>query len=64
MRCVLHCILEPVQGGLCLLEVLEVMRFVLHGVLGGMRCVLHCMLEPVQGGLCLLEVLEVMECRR
>src|SRR5437762_2264797 len=46
----LLCMLEAVEGELCLLKVLEVMR-----------CVLLCMLEAVEGGLCLLEVLEVLE---
>ena len=45
MRCVLLCMLEAVDGTLCMLEVLEVMRRVL------------CMLGTVEGGLCLLEVL-------
>ncbi len=57
--------------GLCLLEVLdvlkvpEVMRRVLLcmlevlKVLEVMRCVLLCMLKAVEGGLCLLEMLEV-----
>ena len=44
MRCVLLCILEGVEGSLCLLEV--------------MRCVLLGMLEAVQGGLYLLEVMD------
>ncbi len=44
MRRVLLCMLEVVEGRLCLLEVLEVMR---------------CMLETSEGGLCLLEVLEM-----
>ena len=47
MRCVLLCIPEAVEGGLRLLEVLEVSE-----VLEVMRCVLR-MLEAVEGGLCL-----------
>ena len=47
------CILEAVEGGLCLLEVcyevLEVPEVI--------RCVLLCMLEAVEGRLCSLEVL-------
>ena len=39
MRCVL-CMLEAVEGDLCLLEVPEVMR-----------CMLLCMLDAVKGGL-------------
>src|SRR6266480_1378274 len=40
MRRVLLCMLEAVDGELCLLEVLEVTR-----------CVLLCILEAVEGGL-------------
>ena len=40
MYCVLPCMLEDVQGELCLLEVPEVMR-----------CVVFCMPEAVEGGL-------------
>jgi len=40
--------LEVVEGRLCLLEVLEVIRRVL------------CMLEAVEGEICLLEVLELL----
>ena len=47
--CVLLCKLEAVEGALCLLEVLEVMRRVLLRIL-----------EAVEGALCLLEVPEVM----
>ena len=47
IRCVLLCMLEAVEGRLCLLEV--------------MRRVLLCMLEAAEGGLCLLEVLEMLE---
>ena len=59
LRCVLLCMLEAVEGGLCLLEVLEEV----------MRCVLLCLLEVVEVTevmhcvlLCLLEVLKVMLC--
>jgi len=45
---VLLCMLEAVEGRLCLLEVLE-----------AMRRVLLCMLEDVEGGLCFREVSEV-----
>ena len=45
MRRLLLCMLEAVEGELCLLE--------------GMRRVLFCMLEAVEGVLCLLEALEV-----
>ena len=48
----LLCVLEAVEGALCLLEALEVSE--------AMRCVLLCMLEAVEGGLCLLKVPEVM----
>ena len=50
IRRVLLCMLVTVDGGLCSLEVPEMMR-----------CVL-CMLETVGGGLCLLEVPEVVRC--
>ena len=43
MRCVLRCILEVLDGKLCLLEVLQAPE--------GMRCVLLCMLEVVEGTL-------------
>jgi len=46
---VLLCMLEAVEGQLCLLVAMKVMR-----------CVLLCMLEAVEGELCLLEVLEVL----
>ena len=49
IRCVLLRTLEAVEGRLCLLEVLEVIRRVL------------CMLEAVEGEICLLEVLKVLE---
>ena len=45
MRCVLLCMLEAVEGRLCLLEVPD-----------AMLCVLLCMLEAVEGMRCLLEV--------
>ena len=46
MRCVLLCMLEAVERGLCSLEV--------------MRRVLRCMPEAVEGDLCLLEVMRCM----
>src|SRR5436189_2234689 len=64
MDCVLVCMLDAVEGGLCLLEALEVpevMRCVLLCVLEvpeAMRCVLLCMLEA---GLSLLEVFDVLK---
>ena len=54
MACVLLCILEAVEGALCLPEVLDVPE--------AMRCMLLCMLEAVEGALCLQEMLEVMRC--
>ncbi len=53
IRCVLLCMLEAVDGRLCLLEVLEAMRHVLL-----------CMLEAAEGELRLLEVLEMLEAMR
>ena len=50
--CVLLCILEAVEGALCLLEVPEVAEV--------MRRVPICTLEAVEGAICSLEVLEVM----
>jgi hypothetical protein len=44
--------LEVVEGGLCLLEVWEVLE-----VPEVMCCVPLCMLEAVEGGLCLPEVM-------
>jgi len=44
IRCVLLCMLEAVEGGFCLLEVLEVPEV--------MRCMLLRMLEAVEGGIC------------
>ena len=49
MRCMLLCILEAVEGGLCLLEMLEVLE------------VIHCVLEAMMGGLRLLKMLEMLE---
>ena len=57
MRGVLLCMMEAVEGELCLLEVLEVLQVL--EVLEVMRCVLLCILEAVEGGFCLLEVPEV-----
>ena len=48
--------LEAVEGGLCLLRVLEVLD-----VTEVTRRVLLCMLQAVEGELCLLEVLEAAE---
>jgi len=74
MRCMLLCMLEAVEGRLCLLDVLEVpdvMCCVLRCLLKAldvlempevMRCMLLYMLEAVEGELCLLEVLDVMRC--
>ena len=59
MRCVLLCIVEVVEGAVCLLEALEVpdvMRCVLLCMLEVpevMRHVLLCMLEAADDGLCL-----------
>ena len=44
MRCVLLCILEAVEGGLCLLNVREAPEPI--------RCVLLCMPEAVKVGIC------------
>ena len=46
MRCVLHCLLEALEGTLCLLEVLGMLE-----VLEAMRCMLLCMLDTVECGL-------------
>ena len=54
VRCVLLCMFEDVEGGLCWLEVLEV-----PDVMGSVPL---CMLEAVDGRLCLPEVPEVMRC--
>src|SRR6266480_2105876 len=67
MHRVLLCMLEAVDDGLCLLEVLEVKRSVLLCMLEVpevMRCVLLCMLDAVEGGFRLVEVLEVPEAMR
>ena len=55
---VLLCMLEAVEGGLCLREVSEVLEVM--EVPEVMPCVLLRMLEAVEGGLCLREVSEVM----
>ena len=63
IRCVLLCMLEAVEGELCLLEELDVMRCMLlcmPEVPEVMRCVLRCTLEAREGGLYSLEVLEVL----
>ena len=60
MRCVLLCMLEAVEGGLCLREVLEAVE-----VSEAMHCVLLCIVEAVEAKVpevmhyvlfCLLEV--------
>ena len=51
MRRVLVCMLEAVEGELCLLEVLEV---------NAMRCALLCRLEAREGGLCLPAVIRLV----
>jgi len=51
MRCMLLCMLEAVEGGLCLREVSEVLE-----VLKVMRCMLLCMLEAMEGRFKLLRV--------
>jgi len=67
IRRVLLCILEAVEGDLCLLEVPEATRCVLLCILEVseapevMRRLVLCMLEAVEGSLCLLDVLEVLE---
>jgi len=71
MRCVLLCMLEAVEGGLCLLEALEVVqmveviRCVLLGVLDApevIRPVLLGMLEAVEMSSICWSVPEVMRC--
>ena len=60
MRRVLLCMLEAVEGEICLLEVLEAMQCVLLCMLAVpevMRCVLLCLLEALKA----LEVLEMLE---
>ena len=79
MCCVPLCMLEAVEGRLCLLELFEVfdvfemfevpevIRFVLLcmlNVLEAMSCVPLCMLEAVEGKLCLLELFALQACRR
>ncbi len=61
MCCVLLCILEAVEGGLCSLvvEVLEASE-----APEVIRCMLLCILEAVEGGRCLLEVLKVLDVMR
>ena len=67
IRCVLLCMLEAVDGGLCLLDVLMVLE-----VLEVMRRVLPCMLEALKVMrrvlLCMVEVMEdesvCWRCRR
>ena len=54
MRCVLLCMLEVVEGELCLLKVFEMLD--VPEMPGVMRRVLLCMLEVVEGKLCLLKV--------
>jgi len=54
MRYMLRCMLEAVDGALCLREVSEVPE-----VPEVMRCVLLCILEAVDGKICLLGLLEV-----
>ncbi len=54
LRCAPLCILEAVEGGLCLLEVFEVLKMfemleVLE-MLEVIRCVLLCMLEAAERG--------------
>ena len=50
IRRTLLCMLEVVEGELCLLEVL------------GVPEVIRCTLEAVEGRLCLLEAMEVIRC--
>ena len=58
LRRVLFCMLEAAEGGLCLLEMLDVLDVPV--VPEGMRRVLFSMLDAVEGEICLLEVLELM----
>ena len=54
MRCVLLCMLEAMEGRLCLLEVLEALemtRRVLLWMLEVMRCMRLRILDAVEGGL-------------
>ena len=48
----LLCIVEVVEGWLCLLVVSDLLEV--------LRCVLFCILEAAEGGFYLLEVLEVL----
>ena len=57
MLAVIRYMLEALDGGLCLLGVLDVLE-----ALESMRCTLLCMLEAVEGELCMLEVPEVVSC--
>src|SRR5437762_3403185 len=59
MHRVLLCMLEAVEGGHSLGEVLDVLE-----ALEAMRSVLLCMLEAVEGRLCLLDELELPEVAR
>jgi len=53
MRCILHCMLGGAEGGVCVLEVLEVMRRVLL-----------CMLEVVEGEFWMLGFRRFRRCLR
>src|SRR6266480_468410 len=73
IRCVLRCMLEAVEGRICLLEVIRRVFRMMEAVERGLRllevlevicCVLLCILEAVDGGLCLLEMSEVLEVMR
>ncbi len=55
MPCVRLCMLEAVEGVICLREVSEVLQVL--EVSEAMRCVLFCMLEAVGGGLYLLDAM-------
>ena len=57
MRCVLVCMLEAVEGRLCLQEVREVLDVPIV-----ILCVVLRMLEAIDGRLCLLDVPDVMRC--
>ena len=58
MRCVLLCMLEAVEGRLCIREAVEVSEML--EVLGVIRCAEFCMLEAEEDRFCLLEVLELV----
>ena len=63
IRCVLRCMLEAVDGKLCLLDVLRYRRYVLDVSCGGAGDDAVCAnlyAGGCGGELCLLEVLEVM----